>query len=314
MVSEELRKRMRIAGFIPVFVLASSIFILVATGYRGFLFEPQGLALVLHFVLVFCVSILLAFVSSRAYLKSGSTIILLIGIAAIINGFLLLVAQWGLTPVLGVALTANEAVTIANVGFLLTSLSILASGVLLIKPQLNFGTGPSRKIVLGAFYGGAVLLLAIVIFSSISGFLPAFFVSSGPTALRQSVLGIAAFLAVISCVLYGRAYLRARSPIIYWYTLGLISFGISLFGTIYTIKIGDPINWCGRVGLYLTGFFFIMAVLAPDSRQDLETNVSNRWASAFQNDPERLASLFANMKNGVLYGKITTDRDENPLT
>jgi len=313
MVSEALRKWMRIAGFLPVFVLASLIFILVVTGYSGFLFEPQGLALVLHFVLVFCVSLLLAFVSSRAYLKSGSTIILLIGIAAITNGVLLLVAQWGITPGLGVALTANEAVTIANVGFLLTSLFILASGIQLIIPRLNFGIVSSRKLVLWAFYGGAILLIAMVIFSSISGFFPLFFSSSGPTALRQAVLGIAAFIAVISCVMYGIAYLRTRSPILYWYTLGLISFVISLLGTAYTIKIGDPINWCGRVGLYLTGFFFIMAVMAPGSGQGFEASVSNRWAYAFRNDRKRLASLFANMRNGVLYGKLVMDDNGKPI-
>jgi PAS domain S-box-containing protein len=313
MVSETLRKQMRIAGFIPVFVLTSLVSILVITGYRASVFEPQDLALVLHFTLVFSVSIMLAFVSSRAFLKSGSSIILLIGIAAVINGVLLLIAQWGLTPGLGVTLTPNEAVIIANIGFLLTSLIILASGLLLIMPQLNLGFHSSRKVALGTFYGGAILLVVIVIFSSISGFFPPFFTDNGPTNLRQVVLGITTLFIVISCVLYGRAYFRARSPILYWYTLGLVSFEISQLGTIFTIKIGDPINWCGRLGLYLTGFFFIMAVLAPNSGQGLEAGVSNRWASAFRNDREKLASLFANMRNGVLYGKLVMDDNGKPI-
>ena len=86
---------------ITVVILAILAATMALINFRGPVFDIADLALVLQFIFVFCVSILLAIVSARAYLISGSFNILLLGVAPMVSGVLLMVAQWAVTPSLG---------------------------------------------------------------------------------------------------------------------------------------------------------------------------------------------------------------------
>jgi PAS domain S-box-containing protein len=314
MVSDEKwQGRLKIAGLIPVVIIGIIAVSLALLDFRGPVFDIANLALILQFVFVFCVSIVLAVVSARAYLISGLFNILLLGIAPMVSGVLLIVAQWGVTPSLGSTLSVNAAVTIGNLGILIASFLLFIGAVLLVMQRERLWPDTSRKIVLSGSFLVAFAFIVGGILTASSGSLPVFFTSTGSTVWREGVLVTSGIFLAISCALFGWAYFKTKSPIVYWYSLGLLSFGISLIGLTYTVKIGESVNWCGRIGLYLSGFFFLMAVLARNSGQDLEVGVSNRWASAFRNDREKLASLFANMTNGVLYGKIVMDDNGKPI-
>ena len=313
MISDRRRRILRVAGFIPVTIMAFLAVILVVTNYRGPIFDPQYLALVLQFIFVFCVSIMLAIVSARAYLISGSFNVLLLGIAPLVSGSLLILAQWAVTPTMGSGWTPNQAVTIGNLGILSSSFLLFISAILLLLPNEEAKLKISRRTVLGSSFLIAVIWIGAMVLVAQSGKFPVLFTSGGSTTWRQTILGMSGVFLAISCLMFGWGFLRSRSPVLFWYTLGLVSFLVSLIGIVYTVKIGELINWAGRMGLYVSGFFFIIAVLNRDSGKDMGIGVSGRWASAFVNDREKLASLFANMPEGVLYGKLVTDDKGKPI-
>lgn len=188
MVIEKWKERLRLVGMISVVTIAILAWVLTILGFRGPVFEPPYLAFILQFIFVFCVSILLAVVSARAYLMSGSPNILLIGIAPMVSGVLLMLAQWAVTPSLGSNLTPNEAVTIGNVGILLASFLLFIGAILLLTPKERIWSVASRRVILGGSYLIAFVLIVGVIMLSLSGLIPVLFTSSGPTIWRQGVL------------------------------------------------------------------------------------------------------------------------------
>ena len=312
MTSDRWQNTLRIAGFLPVVIMAFMAFFLVVTNYRGPIFDPQYLAFTLQFIFVFCVSILLAIVSARAYLISGSLNILVLGIASIIGGACLMLAQWAVTRTLGSSWTTNQAVTVGNLGILSESFLLFVSAVLLLLPKERALPRVSRKFILGSLYVISVGLIAGIALIALSGQFPVLFTNGGSTIWRQYILGISGIFLAISSIMFGWGYIRSASPTLFWYLLGLCSFTISLIGIVFTVKIGELVNWTGRLGLYVSGFFFILAVLDRNSGKDLEMGVSKRWASAFRNERGNLASLFANITSGVLYGRVVTDGTGKP--
>ncbi len=306
-------KQREIIGFIPFIALVLLIGLVFFTGSSETFYNEPLLVFVFQFIFVFAVSILVTIVSARAYLLSGSHNILLMGLASLMSGVLLIIAQWGVTPSLGSTLTTNEATTIGNVGILLASILILLSAILLWTGKIRFEPALSRAFILGiSLFGALVLIVAVFIMAS-SGLFPVFFISGvGSTTLRWEVLTISGTFLTISCLLFGWKYLKTRSSILYWYSLGIALFTISLIGIVFTVRIGDAINWCGRIGLYLTGSYFLLAVISRGNRLEKETGLSERWAEAFSS-PQQIAALFANMTNGFVYGKIVTDNEGRPI-
>jgi PAS domain S-box-containing protein len=304
---------LRLAGLIPVISLAVLAVFLVILDQRGAAFDIPYLVFVLQFIFVFLVSIMLTIVSARAYLLSGSLNILLLGIAPLLSGTLLIVAQWAVTPSLGSTLTTNEAVTIGNIGILLASVLLFLSAILLWTVKGIIKPTTTRRAVLAMAYLIALAMIVGVILTSDADLFPIFFTTAGSTIARQTDLGISGILLAASAILFGWKYWNTRSTNLYWYTLGLVLFCVALIGIVFTVKIGDPVNWSGRIGLYLTGIYFLIAVLSRDTGLEKGAGIHERWAEAFRNDPRQVANLFANITNAFAYGKIITDRDGNPI-
>ena len=142
---------------------------------------------------------------------------------------------------------------------------------------------------------------------STDGRFPLLFTSNGPTIVLQGVLSLSAIFLAASSLLFGWKYLKSRSPVLYWYTLGLILFALSMIAFIFMLKIGDSVNWGGRIGLYLTSLYFLLAVLSRGSHREKKSGLYENWADAFRNDSEQITVFFASMSEGVLYGKIITN-------
>ncbi len=307
------QKRLKMAGFVPVAVIAVLAGLLALIDFRGPVFDPPYLALILQIVFVFCVGILLAIVSARAYLLFGSLNTLLVGIAPMASGTMLMIAQYSITPSSGLAFTVNQAVTIGNMGILISSFILFISAILLFIPRERLPSDVSRKLILGVSIPIVIILMVGVITAALFGVLPVFFTDGVSTVWRQIVLASSGALLAVACGLFGWAYIRSRSSLLYWYSLGIISFAVSLIGLVFTVNIGDPMNWLGRLGLYFSGLFFILAVLDRSSGQKADSGVSKRWADAFRNDREQIATLFDKMLNGFTYCKVITDEIGKPV-
>jgi PAS domain S-box-containing protein len=308
------QRQWKMIGLIPVVILLVLIISMVVLDYNGPGSNQPYLAFVLQLILVFGVSILLSIVSARAYLLSGSFNVLLPGIALLISGTLLIIAQWAVTPSLGLTLTPNAASTIGNIGILIASALLLLSAVLLWRVKRTIWPTTSRKVILGVTYLFAFFLIFMVIALSLSASLPVFFISGvGSTPVREAVLGLSAIFLSISVLLFGWMYWRTRSSVLYWYTLGITLFAISLIGIVFTVRIGDTVNWTGRVGLYLMGLYFLVAVLSRDSKMEINAGFSERWAIAFRSNPHQVSALFYNLTSILIYGRIVNDSAGKPV-
>jgi hypothetical protein len=178
------QRQWKMIGLIPVVILLVLIISMVVLDYNGPGSNQPYLAFVLQLILVFGVSILLSIVSARAYLLSGSFNVLLPGIALLISGTLLMIAQWAVTPSLGLTLTPNAATTIGNIGILIASALLLLSAVLLWRVKKTIWPTTSRKVILSVTYLFAFFLILMVIALSLSASLPVFFTSGvGSTLL-----------------------------------------------------------------------------------------------------------------------------------
>ncbi|MDD1743500.1 MAG: PAS domain S-box protein [Methanomassiliicoccales archaeon] len=299
-------------GFLPLLALIVATILLVGTGYRGPVFEPAYLALILQFIFVFGMGALLAVVSARAFLVSGSMNVLLIGVASIISGSLLAVAQWIATPQLGTPMI-NEATTMGNIGILVASALLLSSAIVTWTGKGVVLASHQRRDYLGAAVLFTAITMLLVFGSSELDLIPPFFTSSGSTLLRVGILSLSGLLLASGVLLFGLKYLRTRSSTLYWYTLGLVSFSLSLIGLVLTAKLGEAMNWCGRIGLYLAGLYFLFAIVSRDVSHRSDEKVSERWAEAFKNDSSQLVALFANMIDGFAYQRIITDETGKPI-
>ncbi len=300
-------------GFVPLLLLIIAIGLLLIYGYRGPVFEPPFLAFTLHLIFVFFMGIVLAIVSARAFLVSGSLNILLIGIAPFVSGTLLAVAQWAVTPQLGSTVTVNDATTIGNIGILTSSMLLFLSAILTWTGKGVIWAEIQRRRILGSSFLLAAAVIILIIVISAAGLLPPFFTSSGSTLLREAVLALSAFFLVSGCSIFGLKYFRTKSPVLYWYSFGLASFSLALIGLVFTVRVGEAVNWCGRFGLYFTGAYFLLALLSRDNRYGSDIRITERWVDAFKNDGNQLVALFANMIDGFAYHRIITDEKGKPI-
>jgi hypothetical protein len=112
-------------GLIPIFIFIAAIATFVLFGVKGPTLDPPYLQFILQAVFLFGACIAVAVISARAYLVSGSINILLLGSAILVSGLSSTIASWA------VILSANEAVTIGNLGILVSAFIILLSAIAL---------------------------------------------------------------------------------------------------------------------------------------------------------------------------------------
>ena len=248
---------------LPVFIGALAVFnfILPPPALLGpeLKFELPLLTSVLYTVFISVTSFLVAYISLKSYLKSGSTILLLLGSAALAWGFAALIGTWGTNTSSG----PNAAITIVNTGALFASVLHVASGTLTsttASPQNGAGL---RKPLSIFAYCGVIFSTTVLTIASLEGLVPLFFAPGvGQTPVRMAVLGSAAALFAVSSLLFARLYFSSKSPILYWYFLALAMTSVGLLSVFFGRAPGDPISWTGRAAQFLGGVYFLKAVLA----------------------------------------------------
>ncbi len=98
MFNEEKKKRSKLMGLMLVVVIAILMGSLAFFDAGGPVYNPPYLAFILTLVFVLLIDIAVAVVSARAYLRSGSLNIVLLGAAILITGLSTMFAIWMLTP------------------------------------------------------------------------------------------------------------------------------------------------------------------------------------------------------------------------
>ncbi len=244
-------------GLIPIFAIALLLVVELALGLRGhYVFNPLYLRIGLNVVLVAVICSVVAYLSAKGYLLTGSLTLLIITMAFVYISIVSVIIGWLSNY------SANWGVTLNGLDLLLFSaLQLFASY------QASF-----RSVAIGSEHRNIRLALACVAAVFLSGLLsllsvlkvfPTFFVNGkGVTLTDQIVFSTAVLLFSLGSMLFLRQHLRSKSNVLYWYTLALVLDAIGTFGITLQIRFSDIVVWTGRLGLYVATVYFLIALLS----------------------------------------------------
>jgi PAS domain S-box-containing protein len=220
-------------------------------------FEPPYLTFSLNTMFIFAPSLLIALISLRGFARTGNWPILWLGVGTF---------TFGIGTILGglfvTTTTGNIAVTVSNIIFFFgASLHFLGAFFVLSGIPVHQNASGRLHTIMRVYFG----VIAAVIFVSVVGILellPPFFVAgSGGTPIRQLVLGTSAILFLLSGLVFLGQHLRTKSPLLYWYSLGLLLLSLAMVGILIQTHLGSPLNWMGRGAQYISGLYLLAAAL-----------------------------------------------------
>jgi PAS domain S-box-containing protein len=251
-------------GIVPPLLLLCALLVF----YRLFsydpmtvlVFEPPLLQPILSTVFLFLVSCVVSYVAMEGYLLGGSLTLLLLGSGVLTLGTGALLGGW-MSMAFGFG--PNPGVTIFNVSILISSVFHLTGMAEGLRRKLPEESPTVRRRRIMSFYLGILAFLILVAIGSASGIIPPFFQKgSGPTALRQAILVIALVLFSFSALSMLKIFIEKRVYFFYWYALALSLLAFSIVCIFLQRAVGSPIGWIGRGAQYLSGIYFVVAVIS----------------------------------------------------
>jgi PAS domain S-box-containing protein len=220
-------------------------------------FEPPLLLPITNTLFTAIIPLVVALVAARVFLKSGSFSIFLMGCGMLSFGISAAFAGWLIRAQDG----TNINVTIYNSGALLGSLFHIVGAALGSLDGLPRWKQGLEKAAVVSAYGGITLLVILFTLATLQHVVPPFFIQgSGPTALRQLVLGLSIFFYALSALVFMHQYLKMKWDFLYWYTLCLSMLALGLFAFYVQHAVGSPIGWAGRTANYMGAIFAAVAV------------------------------------------------------
>jgi hypothetical protein len=212
---------------------------------------------VLTSVFITSVSIAVAYVSVKAYLREGLLGVLFLGCGALV---------FGSTSLLTSMFLGKEGLNFSGIvfasGAALSSAFSLACAVSTLRGKPGRGRGRQASLWMGVALFGVI---AIVV-AALEGVPPPFYEAGrGSTALAQLVLGAAAVMLACASALIFNAFSSSRSPVLLRYSMSL---GASAAGVLGVILSGGDIQALamrlGWAALYIGGLLLLTSVLSAE--------------------------------------------------
>jgi PAS domain S-box-containing protein len=292
-------------ALLPVVALVALIFLTLFLNLsEKIAFNPPYLLLSLNLIFWTTATLAIAFISAKSFLKEDSSVVLVNSCSIIVFGLPVIISGWVQT------FSINESIALSNPCILVASILQVLSSILAFQGKQETKTS-NRKRLLSITYVASVIFVLANTAVALLGYYPPFFAASGPTLLRQVVLGASVFFFGVAAIVFGIQYLRSKSPSLYWYTLAIGLFSVGLFSAFEQKAIGDVPTWLGRSALYVGTLYLTAAILA--SRQKTGTDLASKWAEAFRSNPKQIADFFSNMIEGFVYCRILTDASGKPI-
>jgi PAS domain S-box-containing protein len=264
------------------------LFCILAYEDKERVFESYLLLFIVNSVFLSALPLVVSYFSLRAYMASGQVSLLMLGNGALSLGLGSVLAAF--TPYLGGG--PNTIATIHNTAAFLSGLFHLAGAAQALGRSKNHTISERRGIYVSSLGTFIVLLMGLLLFGSLSGNTPIFFVHGvGPTHLRQVVLGIGIASFVLSAAFLAALFLISRSQFLAWYWTGLALIAIGLMCVFVQKSVGSDIGWLGRTSQYLGCTYLLMAILKAReelSKRDLSF-VDNLGAFLFTRFELRIA-------------------------
>jgi hypothetical protein len=216
----------------------------------GLTFYPFLLISVIG-ISILVVSAVVAWVSAKSFLLTGSVNLLFLGLAVLVFGTLSILG--GLVSEINMA--AGNLVYL--LGLLIAGTLHFASGIL-----TYFGS-PQRKsrprLTAGVGYSVAVLFMIVLSVWAIESNLPQFNLAATKIAIAST-----ASLFLAAAFVFSRVYSRSHSSTLFWYTLALATTGFAFVALQFAQATGDLGTWTGIIGVLLgSGYFLISVVATP---------------------------------------------------
>ena len=234
----------------------------LALGLRGhYVFNPLYLRIGLNVALVAAVCSVVAYLSAKGYLLTGSLTLLVITMAFVYISIVSVIIGWLAN------FSANWGVTLNGLDLLLFSALQLFASFQASFRSVAIGS-EHRKVRLTLACLAAVFLSGLLSLLTVLKVFPTFFVNGvGVTLTDQLVFSTAVLLFSLSSVLFLRQYLKSKSNVLYWYTLALALDAIGSFGVTLQVRFSDIVVWTGRLGLYVATVYFLIALLSSRKEQ-----------------------------------------------
>ena len=243
--------------------MALALVIELALGLRGqYVFNPPFLFLGLNLAIVGGVSFIIAYLSAKGYLLTGSLTLLLITLSFVLLG--IMIAMNGLFAIF----SSNWAVTTAAIGLLLFSLLQVFAAVQSSFRSVQIGSEHRKsRLTLTCLF--TIFLSALLSLLIVLNIFPIFFINGiGVTLGDQIVYAVVIFSCSLSSLLFLRLYFKSKSNVLYWYTLVLAFDAIGLYGVTLQVQFSDAVVWTGRLGSYIATIYYLIALLSTRKNSD----------------------------------------------
>jgi PAS domain S-box-containing protein len=222
-------------------------------------FEPPLLLPILNSIFAGAIPIGVAILAIRSHFRGGHNSILLMGSGFMAFGSAAILAGWLIAGEQG----PNVNVTIYNVGALLAAVWHVLGVLLVLRRDPPEASQQRKKAQLLWVLSVSYFVLLGLTLGAWKGLTPLFFSQeTGPTFLRQSVLGAATTLYFFASVFLFRLFKREQHPFYFWYALSLGMIALGLVAAFMQPSVGSPMGWLNRFGHYLAGLYALTAVWA----------------------------------------------------
>ena len=223
-------------------------------------YEMPNIVIGLNLAFSVLVSLAVAALTGRGFLRSGAPVLLFLSAASIIWGLAGFVA--GIVSHsrgVGGEQDANLLITIHNICVWISSLCHLIG--LSFKVRWRQPSWVLR-VWLCSSYALALAIIGLVTQAAISGWFPIFFVPGmGGTAERQFLLGATIFtFGLTGAILLSKHHVQFTS-FARWYGFSLLLLAVGLLGVMLQLTPGDVMSWTGRMSQFLGGAYMLVAAL-----------------------------------------------------
>lgn len=295
--SEQHRYLGRCLAAILVFLYLVTMIIMALSDLKS-IFEPPLLLPIMNTVFAGLIPIAVSIIAARTYLFSGLNSLLFMGCGMMTFGCGAVLAGW----LIGGQQGPNVNVTIYNSAALLGSVFHVLGAILTLKKESPETIPERRKFKLILAYAGMFLLVSFLTLATLRDITPPFFIQGvGPTLLRQSVLGTAVALFLLSGLVILRIFTKKKTSFHYWYSLSLDMIALGLIAFFIQKSVGSPIGWLGRSGQYIGGIYALIAVLITFKDARIKgVSMQSAVASLFQDSELSYRALVQTVTDPII--------------
>lgn len=223
-----------------------------------------GLAFpILTSIFITSISVVVAYVSFKAYLHEGLPSVLYLGCGTLV---------FGCTSLMASVLLGREGINISGTTFAMgAALSAAFHLACALSTQSGGAPKPGNRYLASLWIPVAFLCVVSVGAATLTGILPPFYeVAKGTTTLGQAVLGVAAVSFAISSVVISNPISPSASTVLHRYSMALGATAAGVAGVI--LSDGDVQALSMRLGwaaLYIGGLLLLTSVLSAEKADGL---------------------------------------------